>query len=44
MRHLGKELAVAGYAVVLAVVVIIGLLRRAQQYQKKRIQGEDTTP
>ena len=40
----GKELVVAGYAVVLAVVVIIGLLRRAQQYQKKRIQGEDTTP
>lgn len=40
----GKELVVAGYAVVLVAVVIIGLLRRAQQYQKKRIQGGDTAP
>lgn len=40
----GKELVVAGYAVVIVAVVIIGLLRRVQQYQEKRKQGEDTTP
>ena len=31
----GKELVVAGYAVVLAAVVIMGLLRRAQKCQEK---------
>lgn len=39
----GKELVVAGYAVVLVAVVITGLLRRAQKYQKKLKQGGKTT-
>lgn len=38
----GKELVAVGYAVVLAAVVIMGLLRRAQKYQEKRKQGENT--
>lgn len=39
----GKELVVAGYAVMLVAVVITGLLRRAQKYQKKLKQGGKTT-
>lgn len=39
----GKELVVAGYAVVLVAVVITGLLRRAQKYKKKLKQGGKTT-
>lgn len=31
----GKELVVVGYAVVLAAVLLAGLLRRAQRYQKR---------
>lgn len=38
----GKDLVAAGYAAVLAAVVIISLLRRAQKYQEKRKQGENT--
>lgn len=37
------NLVMAGYAVVLAAVVIISLLRRAQKYQRKLKQGGDTT-
>lgn len=40
----GKELVVAGYAVVLAAVVIMGLLRRAQKCQEKLKQGGGAAP
>lgn len=40
----GKELVAVGYAVVLAAVVILGLLRRAQKYQEKRRREGDTAP
>ena len=37
------NLVMAGYAVVLAAVAIVCLLRRAQKYQEKLKQGGDTT-
>lgn len=40
----GKDLVVAGYAVVLAAVVIMGLLRRAQKCQEKLKQGGGAAP
>lgn len=39
----GKDLVVAGYAVVLAAVIVAGLLRRAQKYQEKLKPGGNTT-
>lgn len=40
----GKELVAVGYGVVIAAVVILGLLRRAQKYQEKRKREGDTAP
>lgn len=37
----GKELLAAGYAVVIAALVIMGLLRRAQKYQERLNQRGD---